>query len=166
MANNKRHARRGVALAALLLAGLAGCQSEEKIMDAAQLKDFGTRYTAAWCSQNAASVAAFFGESGSLTINGGAPSVGRAAITASAQEFMTAFPDLVVAMDDISGDGRHAMYWWTLTGTNTGPGGTGRAVRISGYEEWTFGADGLVAASQGHFDEAEYNRQIGSGIRQ
>jgi hypothetical protein len=48
-----------------------------------------------------------------------------------------------------------------LTGTNTGPGGTGRAVRISGYEEWTFEEDGLIAASKGYFDEAEYRRQLG-----
>jgi hypothetical protein len=36
---------------------------------------------------------------------------------------------------------------WTLVGTNTGPGGTGRRVRISGFEEWTIGDDGLIAAS-------------------
>lgn len=130
-------------------------------MDAVKLKEFGTRYTAAWCSQRAASVAAFFSERGSLTINGGAPAVGRAAITAAAQGFMTAFPDMVVKMDSVSLEGGRALYRWTLTGTNTGPGGTGRAVGISGHEEWTFGADGLIAESQGHFDEAEYNRQLG-----
>jgi hypothetical protein len=130
-------------------------------MDIATLKQFGTKYTAAWCSQNAASVAAFFGERGSLKINDGAPSVGRTAITAAAQGFMTAFPDLVVTMDSVSLDGGRVVYRWTLTGTNTGPGGTGNAVRISGYEEWTFGADGLIAESNGHFDETEYNRQLG-----
>ena len=26
-------------------------------------------------------------------------------------------------------------YHWTLTGTNTGPGGAGHAVRISGFED-------------------------------
>jgi hypothetical protein len=52
----------------------------------------------------------------------------------------------------------------TLTGTNTGPGGTGKAVRISGYEEWTLGADGLIATSLGHFDEAEYQRQLKEGV--
>lgn len=129
-------------------------------MNVAKLKEFGTNYTAAWCSQNAASVAAFFTENGSLTINSGPPSVGRTAITAAAQGFMTAFPDMVVAMDSVSLDGERAVYRWTLTGTNTGPGGTGRAVRISGYEEWTF-ADDLIATSNGHFDEAEYNRQLG-----
>ena len=67
---------------------------------------------------------------------------------------------MVVTMDGISPDGQRAVYRWTLTGTNTGPGGTGKAVRISGYEEWTIGADGLIAASQGHFDEADYERQL------
>jgi predicted ester cyclase len=131
------------------------------MMDSANVREFGTRYTAAWCSQNAASVAAFFAEGGSLKINDGAPSVGRAAITASAQGFMTAFPDMVVEMDSVSIDGGRPVYRWTLTGTNTGPGGTGKPVRISGYEEWTFGADGLIAESRGHFDEADYDRQLG-----
>ena len=98
-------------------------------MDAAQLQGFGTKYTAAWCSQKAASVAAFVAENGSLKINDGAASVGGAAITTAAQGFMTAFPEMVVAMDSISGDGRRSVYRWTLTGSNTVPGGTGKPVR-------------------------------------
>jgi len=132
-------------------------------MDSAKLRELATGYTAAWGSQDAASVAAFFTESGSLRINDGIPSVGRPAITAAAQGFMTAFPDLLVVMDSLPIDGNHAVYHWTLTGTNTGPGGTGRAVRISGYEEWTIGADGLIASSLGHFDAAVYQRQLRGG---
>lgn len=127
------------------------------------MKDFATRYTAAWCSQNAASVAAFFAEQGSLKINDGAPALGRAAITAAAQSFMTAFPDLVVVMDSLVSVHGSPQYHWTLTGTNTGPGGTGKAVRISGYEEWTMGPDGLIASSLGHFDAVEYQRQLREG---
>lgn len=130
-------------------------------MDVEKLKEFGTKYTAAWCSQDPGSVAAFFVEGGSLKINDGAPAVGRTAVTAAAQGFMTAFPDMVVAMDSVMLDGGRAVYRWTLSGTNTGPGGTGKAVRISGYEEWTFGTDGLIMESKGHFDEADYNRQLG-----
>ena len=52
-------------------------------MDTSTLLEFGARYTEAWCSQDAARVAAFFAEGGSLTINGGAPAAGRAAIAAS-----------------------------------------------------------------------------------
>ena len=127
------------------------------------LHDFAKRYTAAWCSQNAASVASFFSPDGSLTINDGPPSVGRAAITAAAQEFMTAFPDLRVRMESASGEGDRAIYCWTLAGRNTGPGGTGSYVRISGYEEWLIGSDGLIARSLGHFDAADYRRQLGMG---
>lgn len=125
-----------------------------------RLREFATRYTAAWCSQDPASVAAFFAPDGSLTINGGVPAVGRAAIAASAQDFMTAFPDLVVTLDELVDEGERVLYKWTLSGTNSGPGGTGRRVRVSGVEDWRFGADGLVAESQGSFDAAEYQRQL------
>ena len=74
-------------------------------MTASELRDFGSRYTAAWCSQVPARVASFYAENGSLTINGSSPSVGRAAISAAAQEFMTAFPDMVVTMDGVSLEG-------------------------------------------------------------
>ena len=129
-------------------------------MDHMKLTDFATRYAAAWSSQNPASLASFYAENGSLIVNGGAPSVGRAAITATAQGFMAAFPDMVVKMDVVSQEGSDAIFRWTWTGTNTGPGGTGNAVRIGGYEEWTIGADGLIEESKGHFDETEYQRQL------
>jgi len=132
-------------------------------MDSTKLNDFVTRYTAAWCSQNAARVASFFADQGSLKVNDGSPAVGRPAITAVAQEFMTAFPDLVVKMDRLTVNGTQVTYHWTLTGTNTGPGGTGNSVRISGFEEWRFGSDGLIAESKGHFDAADYRRQLKSG---
>lgn len=132
-------------------------------MDINELREFAAEYTAAWCSQDPASVASFFAENGSLKVNDGEPAVGREAITEVAQGFMTAFPDMVVEMDDVAVEGEHAIYRWTLTGTNTGPGGTGAAVLISGYEQWTIGEDGLIAASTGHFDEAEYQRQLESG---
>ena len=129
----------------------------------AALRDFATRYTAAWCSKDAASVAEFFSMNGSLTINGGTPSVGRTAITEAAQGFMTAFPDLVVYMDDLLDQKSKVIYKWTLEGKNDGPGGTGNRVRVSGFEEWRFGADGLVAESLGNYDAVEYQRQVDHG---
>lgn len=134
-------------------------------MDSNKLNDFADRYTAAWCSQNAASVASFFAEQGSLKINDGTHSVGRAAITKAAQGFMTAFPDLVVKMDSVNKSGADVTYRWTLTGTNTGPDGTGKFVRISGFEHWRLGPDGLIAESKGHFDSADYQRQLNAGAK-
>ncbi len=130
------------------------------------LRDFAAAYTAAWCSQNASRVASFFAEDGSLQVNDAAPAVGRAAITEVAQSFMTAFPDLQVLFDELQLEADCAIYHWTLVGTNTGPGGTGRAVRISGFEVWQMGADGLIASSHGHFDSADYQRQLDAGTPQ
>jgi predicted ester cyclase len=131
-----------------------------------ELRDFAVRYTAAWCSQNPASVAAFFSEDGSLCVNDDPPAVGRLAITQVANSFMTAFPDLRVEMDDLEvRDDEaeyHFEYHWTLTGANTGPRGTGRKVRISGSEIWRLGSDGLILSSIGKFDAAEYRRQLES----
>ncbi len=120
------------------------------------LHDFATRYTEAWCSGDPERVAAHYAPSGSLRINGGEPAVGRDAITDAARSFMEAFPDMQVLFDGLRG----SEYHWTLVGRNTGPGGTGNHVRISGYEEWSIGPDGLIAASLGHFDENDYARQL------
>jgi hypothetical protein len=129
-----------------------------------RLPDFARRYTEAWCSQDPARVAEHYAPEGSLTINDGPPSVGRASITEAAPSFMVAFPDMQVLMDDLLIQDHSIEYRWTLIGTNTGPGGTGNRVRITGFEVWTFGDDGLIAESQGHYDQAEYDRQLEDGI--
>jgi uncharacterized protein (TIGR02246 family) len=128
--------------------------------DLAELDKFAKRYAKAWCSQNPESVAAFYAENGSLCVNDGTPAVGRAAIAEEARGFMRTFPDMVVAMDDVTRDSDGTKFHWTLTGTNTGPGGTGKRVRISGYELWKIDNDGLIGESKGHFDSAEYERQL------
>ncbi len=129
-----------------------------------ELKAFAQRYAKAWCGQNPESVAAFFAENGSLSVNDGPPAVGRAAIAEVAQGFMSTFPDLIVTMDDVSRNPDGTKFHWTLIGTNTGPGGTGKRVRISGYELWQFDNAGLIENSKGHFDSAEYERQLKEGV--
>jgi uncharacterized protein (TIGR02246 family) len=129
-----------------------------------ELTKFAKRYADAWCSQNPESVAAFFAKRGSISINNGQPAVGRAAIAKEAKAFMTTFPDMVVTFDKLEARGDRTAFHWTLTGTNTGPGGTGKRVRISGYELWQIGDDGLIAQSEGLFDSAEYERQLKHGV--
>jgi uncharacterized protein (TIGR02246 family) len=125
-----------------------------------QWRDFAAHYTAAWCSGDPARVAAFYAPNGSLTINDGAPSSGRIEIMEAARGFMSTFPDLRVIMDDVLVKDQSAEFHWTLTGTSSGAGGTGNRVRISGFEVWTLGEDGLIAESRGHFDSEEYERQL------
>jgi len=95
---------------------------------------------------------------GMITINGG----GAARIAEVAEAFIAAFPDIEVFMDDLvlREDGM-IEYRWTFTGTSAE---TGKSVRVPGFEEWTIAPDGLIAESRGHYDEAEYDRQVQHGI--
>ena len=139
--------------------------------DLAKITTFAKRYAEAWCSQNPENVAAFFAEKGSLSVNDEPPAVGRAAIAEEARGFMRTFPDMIVTMDDVTRESKlggrsscDAVFHWTLAGTNTGPGGTGKRVRISGYELWQFDNAGLIENSKGHFDNSEFERRLKEGV--
>lgn len=132
-------------------------------MSQSELTEFANRYAAAWSSQNPDRLASFYAEDGALIVNAGSPSVGRAAIAATAGDFMAAFPDMVVTTDSVRREGDRVIFHWTWTGTNTGPGGTGNSVRLTGYEEWTLSPHALILESRGHFDQAEYQRQLRGG---
>ncbi len=83
-----------------------------------------------------------------------------AGIDEVAASFIAAFPDITVYMDALQIHGELVRYDWTFTGTSSE---TGKWVRIPGSEEWTIGSDGLIAASTGTFDAAEYERQLREG---
>ena len=135
-----------------------------KVPPIADLKRKCEDYAAAWRSMDPVRVAAHFAPNGSLAVNDGAPAVGREAIAATAAGFYEALPDMQVFFDDLVVIGPLVEFHWTFTGTNTGPGGTGHAVRVSGFEDWTLNDDGLVVRSLGHYDADEYARQLREGV--
>jgi uncharacterized protein (TIGR02246 family) len=128
--------------------------------DLTELAQFAERYAQAWCSHDPEKVAAFFAENGSLSVNNGPPAVGRAVIAEVARRFLRDFPEMVVTFDKLEPRGDRTTFHWTLIGTNTGPGGTGNRVRISGYELWKIDNNRLIAESEGHFDATDYDRQL------
>lgn len=109
-------------------------------------------------------MAACYEETASLTINEGTPSTGRAELAATARSYMDAFPDLAVSVDHVLVAGGAVFWAWTLTGANSGHGGTGHRVRVSGIEVWTIGTSGLVANSIGYYDASTYESQVAHGI--
>lgn len=126
-------------------------------------QDFGKNYAAAWSGQDAQAHAKFFSQSGSQTVNNGTPAIGHDAIAKVAQGFMDAFPNMLVTCDGLPTTSKGVEFHWTLTGTNTGPGGSGKRVHISGVEILQFDSNGLITESNGSFDEKEYNRQLKYG---
>ena len=133
-------------------------------MTSDKLTEFAKRYAQAWCSHSPERIAAFFGENASLKVNDDAPAIGRKAIAEIARGFMRDFPDMTVTFDKLEPREDATAFHWTFIGTNSGPGGTGNRVRISGYELWKIDNDGLIGDSLGHFDAAEYKRQLKHGI--
>ena len=128
------------------------------------LEVFAKSYAQVWCSQRPNFVASFFAKDGLLVVNDGEPAIGTDAITKVAKGFMDTFPDMVVSMDSLITKLDKTRFYWTLTGTNDVPNGTGNKVKISGFEEWTLSDDGLIQESKGHFDDKEYSRQLEFGI--
>ena len=127
------------------------------------LHTFGKSYAQAWCSQRPEFVAQFFAEDGSLSVNDGKPAIGRDEISKVAESFMTAFPDIIVTMDSLIQTKEGTEFHWTFTGTNTGPNGTGKKVKISGVEIWQI-ENRLIKESKGSFDTEEYDRQVKYGF--
>ena len=125
-------------------------------MTSDKVTEFARRYAEAWCSQDPAKVAAFYAKDGLISVNGGPPTP----IAEVARGFFRDFPDTVVTFDKLENTPNGPEFHWTFTGTNTGPGGTGNKVRISGYELWKIDNHGLISESKGHFDAADYEGQL------
>jgi predicted ester cyclase len=121
-----------------------------------ELTKFAAHYAQAWSSQDPEKVAAFYAKGASISVNGGPATP----IAEEARGFMRDFPDMIVTFDKLEDTPAGTEFHWTFAGTNTGSGGTGKRVRISGYELWKIDNNGLIAESKGHFDAADYERQL------
>jgi hypothetical protein len=126
--------------------------------DRRQIEQLARTYTEAWCSHDVSRIADHYAPGVAIVFNGRE----RVGIEQVANYFVAAFPDGEIFMDDLVFKEDSVEYHWTVTGTRAE---TGKPVRISGCEEWTIGADGLITESQRHYDEAEYERQLQHGIR-
>jgi len=118
-----------------------------------ELHKFATRYAEAWCSHDPEVVVGFYAKNALISVNDGAPTP----IAEVARSFMSDFPDMIVTFDKLEERPNGTAFHWTLIGTHAG---SGNKVRISGYELWKIDNDGLIAESKGHFDAADYERQL------
>ena len=67
---------------------------------------------------------------------------------------------MIVTFDKLEPRGDRTAFHWTLTGTNTGPGGTEIMFESAATNSGRLDNAGLIAESRGHFDAAEYERQL------
>jgi len=132
-------------------------------LDDATVRTIAEAYTAAWNSGSADAVAMFYAEDGRIVINRGSPWEGRSGVAQMAAGFFADVPDLALTCDGVRVAGNHVAYLWTFTGTHAS---SGRALRVSGWEEWDLDANHMVQASLGWFDAEDYARQTSGDIHQ
>ncbi len=121
-----------------------------------ELRELADAYTAAWNTGQPEAVAAFFSPDGSIVINGGTPWLGQDGVAQMAQGFFDDIPDLSLVNDGVRSSGGHVIYLWTFTGTHQG---SGKSLRVSGWEEWTIDPAGQITSSRGWFDADDYADQ-------
>jgi hypothetical protein len=102
--------------------------------------------TEAWCSGDPTRVAGHFAPGGTIAIDGGPPTEG----TEVARSFMSTFPDFHLLMDDVVVKDEFGRVPLDLRRHELWTRWNRKRVRFSGFEEWTFGVDGLVAESAGY----------------
>ena len=118
------------------------------------LTKFAARYAQAWSSHDPERSLPLCQRGAAINVNGGPPTP----IVEVAHGFLRDFPDMIVKLERRAD---RTAFHWTLTGTYAG---RGTHPRISGYELWKIGDDGLIAESSGQFDAAEYERQVKHGV--
>jgi nuclear transport factor 2 (NTF2) superfamily protein len=118
-----------------------------------QLAKFAERYAEAWSSRDPKKVVAFYAKDASIRVNNGPPAL----IAEVARSFMRDFPDMIVTFDKLEPRSDRIAFHWTLIGTYAA---NGNRVKISGHELWKIDNHGLIAESKGHFDAADYERQL------
>lgn len=126
------------------------------------LDSFGEQYARAWSSQRPDAVATMFADDGWIAINEDPPARGREAVEDVARGFMKGFPDLDVRCVRMALENGELRWHWTMRGTNTGPGGTGKPILISGYEALVLDDNGRIVSAHGHFDQDDWDRQLGA----
>ncbi|WP_424833511.1 nuclear transport factor 2 family protein [Ruegeria sp.] len=122
-----------------------------------EMNNLARDYAIAWSSGDAEAVAAFFTDDGQISVNGGAPENGRAAIAEFARRFRDEFSDFELRCDMMRWAGTHAIFVWTLEGHHAK---SGNHVVTRGWEEWELAPDQKIISSQDWFDAQDHQRQI------
>ncbi len=112
-------------------------------------------YTEAWNTGRPEAVAAFFAANGAIIINNGSAWEGRDRVAQMAAGFYADTADLNLTCDGLRTSGDHFVYLWTFIGTHAG---TGKAVKVAGWEEWDINAEGLIKLSRGWLNSEDYAR--------
>jgi steroid delta-isomerase-like uncharacterized protein len=150
----KRNAYFGILLGLLVVMIFTSLASGQMAMTRAEIQTLGDRYMEARNSPDLDLLDTIF-DADAVIHDASAPGdlQGLAALKTYYTRSHTIYPDLQITLDNFMISGDHVIWYWTFTGTNTGPldqmPPTGKSVKFSGIaidhmkagkviEEWVY----------------------------
>ena len=132
-------------------------------MTSGNLKAFAKQYAAAWSSADPANVLALHSETSRLSVNDGDPAIGKAAIRKIIEDFMKAYPDLHIQVNDVVEEDTGTVFYCHVIATNSGPGGTGGKINMAVQEFWTFDETGKFVRIEAYDDPEKFETRLRYG---
>lgn len=119
-------------------------------MTRTDIQDLLARHKEAFAERDPEALAADHAPDGTFESPASGLVSGRAAIEQVYRYWMTAFPDLLLTWDDALIDGDRATFFWTMTGTASGPFygivGAGGKIHATGAASYRFNDEGILSA--------------------
>ncbi|GAB3198011.1 hypothetical protein GCM10027261_24470 [Geodermatophilus arenarius] len=131
-------------------------------LSAAELAE---RYQRGWSDHDGDAVAACFADDGTYVDPSLPGPLPRTAIAGYVNGLVSAFPDLVLTVEDQVSEGSRVYFSWRLQGTNSGvlpglPAPTQRRCDVPGVDLIEVGPDGITRVV-GYFDQKGFFEQLG-----
>ena len=151
-----------LALLLICSSGVQG-QAKEKVIKTA-IND----YVYCWNNKDMAKLKIILNENFTRTVNGVKIANNEKEMEAVINDNFTAFPDVVITVDNTIIKDNQSFGHWTFTGTNTGKYGenppTGKKVNFSGYSICIYDDAGKLTQEIVYFNELALMQQLGYTI--
>ena len=155
-------------LSLLLLAGLFGCQSvqkEDKAYVEIQEAALKLYVDSCWNQHSVVIIGSLMTDDFTRDLNGITISKGPLELEAYIKNYIRAFPDLKITIEDILQNNRQLICNWSFEGTNTGEFAeylpTGKKAKVDGVSFFQFTEDGKISREETYYNELYLLQQLG-----
>ena len=129
-------------------------------MNTTELKGFAKKYASAWSSGDPGNVLVLHSETSRLSVNDGEPAIGKDAIRKIIDDFMKAYPDLHIQVNDVLEEEAGIVFYCNVVATNSGPGGTGEKINMEVQEFWTFDSNSKFVEIEAYDDPEKFEGRL------
>ena len=156
----------------ILMVFLSGCRSEEskESSESHSHERLVLEYVdSGWNARDTPELSNILSENFVRNLNGLQVVQGVMEMQAYIQNYLNAFPNLKITVEQIVKSDKQVVAVWIFEGTNTGEFGeftpTGKKARVSGISLFTFAADGKISQEDTFYNELYLLQQLGYTLK-